>query len=244
MNDWGLDDWGLDDWVKLKNCLIAVMKKAIVILFVSLVVPSFVSAQVKVRDLEAWAGVKVRKKLGKNWSLSLEEYLRMEHNMSQLDEFFTEFNAAYNLLPDVKLGLGIRGIRHKTSSGDLESRMRFHLESEYSHGIKKTDLSFRLRYQSRYDADEQQPLNVLRLKTGIRWNPRSFPVDPYSSLEASFRMPGRSDTGYPDMRWALGCIWKINKTHYLRFFYHLEWNNEEYYPLWINRFGMRYDLRL
>lgn len=220
------------------------VRKVIVILVASLVIPSLVSAQVKVRDLEAWAGVKVRAKLGKSWSLSLEENLRMEHNMSQLDEFFTEFNAAYNLLPDVKLGLGLRAIRHKTNSGDLESRMRFHLESKYSYGIKKTDLSIRLRYQSRYDADEQQLLNVLRFKTGIRWNPANFSVDPYSSLEASFRMPGRSSTGYPGIRWALGCIWKINKTHYLRFFYHLDWNNEEYYPLWINRFGIRYDLRL
>ncbi len=209
-----------------------------------MMIPSLVFSQVKVRDFEGWAGVKVRKKLGDNFTLSLEEHLRMEHNASRLDEFFTEFNAAYDLLPDVNIALGIRGLRHMTDSGDLESRFRFHLESEYSRKLSNTDLSFRLRYQSRFDLDEDKLLNVLRFKTGVRWNPKNFSIDPFSSLEGFFKLPGRTSTGYPGIRLAIGGIWKINKTHHLRFFYHLEWNNEEYYPLWINRLGLRYDLRL
>ncbi|MEA1877484.1 MAG: DUF2490 domain-containing protein [Bacteroidota bacterium] len=220
------------------------MRRVSIVFLFFLMLPSFAFSQVVVRDFEGWAGVKVRKKLGDNWTLSLEEHLRMEHNMSQLDEFFTEFNAGYDILQDVNLALGIRGVRHKTGSGDLESRMRFHFETEYSHDINRTDLSFRLRYQSRFDTDEEQLLNALRFKTGMRWNPSNFPIDPYSSLEGFFKMPGRSSTGHPGVRLAIGGIWKINKTHHIRLFYHLEWNNEEYYSLWINRLGMRYDLRL
>ncbi len=219
------------------------MKRLIALALLCLLSSALIKAQVTVRDLQGWAGVKANKKIGTNWSASLEQQVRFDHNSSQLDDVLTELNAGYSL-NKVQFGAGLRGIRHKTNSGDFESRMRWHLESEYGLEHARWEYDFRIRFQSRLDVDEQQALNALRIKSGVRWNPKGFPIDPYSSIEAFFLLPGRPSYGYPGIRWTTGGVWKINSSHHVRLFYHLEWNQEEFYPLWINRIGMRYDLRL
>lgn len=202
------------------------------------------SAQVKVRDLEGWAGFKIRKTIGEKVKLSLEEQIRFDHNSTQLDDWVSEVEGGYSWFQMLSTAVGFRYIRHKTTSGDFENRYRWHLQSTYEHEINRVDLAIRARFQSRNDQDETQALNVLRFKTGVQWNPKGLPIDPYTSVEGFFKLPGRTSFGYPGIRWTAGGIWKINKNHRLRAFYHLEYNTEEYYPLWINRVGIRYDFRL
>lgn len=213
-------------------------------ILIALLLSAPISAQyVKVRDLEGWLAMKQRIK-AKDWSFSLEEQARFEKDMSQLGDVLAEIETAYAGLGDFEIGVGARGIRHLTASGDFENRFRFHLQTGYELDLGKSDLEFRVRYQTRYDLDEIELLNVMRLKTSYRFNPNNCPVDPYASLEGFFILPGRESFGFPSARLAFGGIWKITPTHHIRLFYHLEWANEAYYPLWINRFGLRYDLRL
>lgn len=204
-----------------------------------------VNAQmVMVRDFQFWPSVGISKSIGDHWSVSIEEQLRLEQDATQMDEFLTHLGVNYSPWKGIRIGLGARGIRHLTNSGDYENRVRLNLDVRFRYEIDRLDLTYRARYQTRWDEDEVLWLNRFRNRVQVDYNIAKCKFDPFAYVELFLNTPGREILGYNGFRLAAGVNWKISKSHRIKPFYMFEREVGDYYPVTFHRLGLNYELRL
>lgn len=218
------------------------------ILFIALLIAEFATESVcqmqAVRDLQLWTAIEINKKIGKRWDIHIGEQVRLEHNASRLDEFFTELGAGYDVSDRIKISTGVRAIRHLTSSGDFENRIRAHADLRYRKGWDRLELTFRTRVQSRWEPDEEKNKNRWRNRIQADWNLPGSKVDPWVYAELFVALPGQDLFGYEGFRFATGVDWKLPGPHVITIFYLLEREQQPYFPFTANRLGVKYQLDL
>lgn len=100
-----------------------------------------------VRDLQLWTGAAIEKSLGKAWSLSLKEEIRFKHDISEINNFFTDAGLRYTINKNFALELGYRYTRDKNSDDSYDSQTRYNLDLRYKGRLDFIALTYRLRYQ-------------------------------------------------------------------------------------------------
>ncbi|MEA3463343.1 MAG: DUF2490 domain-containing protein, partial [Bacteroidota bacterium] len=84
-----------------------------------------------VRDLHLWTGAALNKSLGKDWTLSLKEEIRFKHNISEINNYFTDAGVRYRINKNFALEGGYRYTRDKESDGTYENLSRYNLDLRY-----------------------------------------------------------------------------------------------------------------
>jgi len=144
-----------------------------------------------VQDLEAWTSTQLKFKVNKKLDFALEEQLRLKNNASNVDQYFSELTANYNLSNNFNLGLGSRYIKVNDNVGKkqgYETHFRWNVDLGFKHEIKNLDLKYRLSYQSRNElsittAEGDSARNALRLKISSGYNIKNWKFDPKLSVE-------------------------------------------------------------
>tara|TARA_R110002126_G_scaffold72364_1_gene180894 strand:+ start:56892 stop:57602 length:711 start_codon:yes stop_codon:yes gene_type:complete len=170
------------------------MKSKLFITFATLVFLSNVNyAQVADnKDFAMWNSVGIKYSPIKKLKLGVEQHIRLKENASETDEYFTEVFAGFEIIKDLEIGGAARFIRENDNVGKIqgyEKHFRYNVDLTYKlDNINKFDISFRLRYQNKRELELEEGVEDiaaenLRLKMGIEYNIKSWPLDPEFALE-------------------------------------------------------------
>jgi hypothetical protein len=167
--------------------------KNLQILFCFLLISSALFSQEEPSNFAMWNSIGVKYSPVKKLKIGIEQHLRLKENASVNDEYFTELNLAYELLKDLEIGGGARFIRENDNVGKkqgYEKHFRYNFDLSYKHDIKQFSISYRFRYQNKKesdlpvaDAEENLSKENIRLKTGIEYKIKNWPLDPEVSIE-------------------------------------------------------------
>lgn len=177
-------------------------------------------AQVDNEDLNTWTAITLDYELNEDWKISIEGQLRMEENVSEIDQYFGEIGIQYNLPADFKLATAIRFIRNNDRKGNIqgyENHLRYNIDMRFKHKIDKVELKYRLRYQNKNElgisTDNGDLLkHGIRLKTTVGYKFKNWKLDPEVAGEIFNRFEKNDpNNGFNKYRISLGTNYKIKK---------------------------------
>jgi len=211
-----------------------------------------ISAQTNlvVRDLETWTSVGINAKLGKKWSLTINEQLRLQHNSTIIDELFTEAELKYTLIDKrLKLASGYRFISEYDSEDVFNKEQRFDFDILYYQPLNRFDLSARLRYQNRNDIGEtarsgDYARQHYRLKLQVGYDIKNWKCDPTFSVELFRKFERYTLPYFDDIRFRIGTDYKIKKIGEIEVFYQFDYSLGLEYPKTTHVIGLNYQYNL
>lgn len=218
-------------------------KNIIVMLFLATTTMGFSQTE-DTKDLESWNSVNLEYKLNKKWSFDFEAQLRLKEDISEIDEYFGEFNTTYSLSKNFKLGTGFRYIRENDNVGNVqgyENHFRYHLDALYKHKINDFSIKYRLRYQNKNElgVDDYNNQHV-RFKTAIEYKFKNWKLDPKFSAEIFNHFEKGEKNGFDKYRLTLGTDYKIKKAGTIGIFYRIEKELNVAIPETTNIIGLKY----
>ena len=120
-----------------------------------------------VKDLRLWSGARIRKTFAENWTVSLQEEIRLKENMSEINCFFTEVGLRYRITKNFSLQGDLRFTQDKKGDNSYEALTRYNFDLRYKGRLNYLNIHYRLRYQNEVEG----------------WNI----FDPYADYERQFR---------------------------------------------------------
>ena len=224
--------------------------KRIFKVFLSLVLITSISySQTKnAKNFEGWTTIGFEYELNKNWNFELEEQLRLKENISEIDEYFTQFGVEYSLSKKIKIGAGGRYIRENDNRGKIqgyENHFRFNVDISYKHKINAFLLKYRVRYQNKNElgvgnSEGDYANQHIRFKTSIGYNIKNWKLKPKFSAEIYNHFEKGKNNGYDKYRITLGTEYKLKKLGKLTLFYRKEKELNESMPKIKNIIGLKY----
>ena len=197
----------------------------------------------EVADLEVWTGAKLNYKPNKDWSISLEQQLRLKDDASTVDLTFTELEITRNINKHFALSLGTRFIRENDNEGKIqgyESHFRWNTDLSYKHKVQNLSLKYRVRYQSKNELMvDDVNVNTFRFKTGLNYNIKKWKLDPKFSAEIFSRL--QDNDGLDKLRLTLGTDYKLTKASEIGMYYRLEKQLQGIYPKTTYILGLSYE---
>jgi hypothetical protein len=199
-------------------------------------------------DLENWSSIGLKYELNKKWSFELEEQIRLDENISEISEYFTQFDASYDLLKNFKLGGGLRYIRENDNEGNIqgyENHFWFNIDATYKQKLNDFTLKYRLRYQNKNElgvsaSEGDFAKQKLRFKTGVAYNIKKWKLDPEFSAEL-FHDFGKEETSeFSKYRLTFGTEYDIKKLGTIGLFYRIEKELNTSIPETTNIIGLSY----
>ncbi|MEO9510952.1 MAG: DUF2490 domain-containing protein [Flavobacteriaceae bacterium] len=200
-------------------------------------------------DLESWNSITIKYKPNKKWNFELQEQLRLDENISEVSEYFTQLSVERSIFKNFDFGVGLRFIRENDNEGSIqgyENHFRFHLDAMYKHKINDLTLKYRLRYQNKNDlsvstSEGDYAKQNIRFKAGLEYNFKSWKLDPKFSAELFNRFQkDDDDNGFSKYRLTLGTDYKFKKLGKLGLFYRIEKDLNETIPETTNIIGLKY----
>ena len=199
-------------------------------------------------DFEAWTSIGLDYELNKKWSFGLEEQLRLKTNASEIDKYFTQLEAKYQVFKNFDVGGGLRYIRNNDNQGNIqgyENFFRFQLDASYKQKINDFTLKYRLRYQNKNElgvaASEGDYANQnVRFKAAVGYNIKGWKLDPKFSAEIFNRFEKGEDNGFNKYRLTLGTDYKMKKLGKISLFFRMEKELNVDFPKTTNILGLKY----
>jgi len=185
------------------------------LLLLNVVLPLLAQETKVVSDLHLWTGVQLEKTFAKDWTVSLGEELRFKHDISEINNYFTELGIRYTINKNFALQGNYRFTRDRKQDQSYENLSRYNFDLRYKGKLDFMTIKYRLRYQKEVEdfkmADQNIPYErYLRHRLTIVPNKVKF-VDPYVSGELfQLFMPTR----YPRfeyIRLLLGLKYEMDK---------------------------------
>lgn len=185
------------------------------LLLLNVVLPLLAQETKVVSDLHLWTGVQLEKTFAKDWTVSLGEEFRFKHDISEINNYFTELGIRYTINKNFALQGNYRFTRDRKQDQSYENLSRYNFDLRYKGKLDFMTIKYRLRYQKEVEdfkmADQNIPYErYLRHRLTIVPNKVKF-VDPYVSGELfQLFMPTR----YPRfeyIRLLLGLKYEMDK---------------------------------
>lgn len=161
------------------------------LLFLAIILNAFIYVAAQetkvVGDLQLWTGVKVAKTFAKDWTISLEEEVRLKNNISQVNNYFTEAGLRYRINKNFSLGAAYRFTRDQKKDSSYVNQSRYHFDLRYKGKIDFLTIYYRVRYQKESGEleifDSAVPYaRYFRNRLGIRMNNLKY-IEPYATAE-------------------------------------------------------------
>ena len=117
-----------------------------------------------IRDLQLWSGVKIEKKFAGDWSVFLAEEIRFKHDISEINNHFTETGLRYRINKNFALEAQYRLTFDKNKDASYDLLTRYALDLRYKGRIDFITIFYRLRYQKEVEGWNLFDPNVLYQK--------------------------------------------------------------------------------
>lgn len=192
------------------------------------------------QDLRMRISADVEKKLGRNWTLALNEELRLKDNLREVDRLNTQFSVAYRVNPYFKVAAGyVLMALHKQNSvegadgvvrteGEWQVRHRFQLDLTGTYRTGRWNFSLRERLQATIRTDSVDAREKLENEWCLRHRLRAQyafphkPWKPYAYVELRHTLNVQEIVGdnfINRMRASVGAEYLINSRHSFDFYY-------------------------
>jgi len=187
----------------------------VLLLLLSVSLPLLAQETKVVSDLHLWTGVQLEKTFAKDWTVSLAEELRFKHDISEINNYFTELGIRYTINKNFALQGNYRFTRDRKQDQSYENLSRYNFDLRYKGKLDLLTIKYRLRYQKEVEGFKMANQNIpyekhLRHRLTLVLNKLKF-VDPYVSGELfQLFMPTR----YPRfeyMRFLAGAKYDMDK---------------------------------
>ncbi|WP_340158978.1 DUF2490 domain-containing protein [uncultured Maribacter sp.] len=181
-------------------------------------------------DLQSWNTLGLEYEPNKKWSFGLEQQLRLDENISEISEYFTQLETKYAITKKFDIGLGLRYIRENDNEGNVqgyENHFRFNVDASYKHKINNLELKYRLRYQNKNElgigtSEGDYAKQYLRLKAAVEYDFDNWKLDPNFSAEIFNRFENEDADQYNKYRLTFGTDYKIKNFGKLGLYYRFE----------------------
>jgi len=178
----------------------------------------------------------------------LEQQLRLDENISEISEYFTQLETKYSITKKFDIGLGLRYIRENDNEGNIqgyENHLRLHIDAIYKHKIDAFKLKYRLRYQNKNElgvgqSEDGYAKQNFRLKTSIEYDFKNWKFDPKFAAEIFNRFENGEDNKFSKYRLTLGTDYKIKKFGKIGVYYRIEKDINVDIPETTNIIGLKY----
>ncbi len=183
-----------------------------------------ITANAQQKDAGLWTSVTVEHQLTRKISASVSEQLRMYQNISDVDQFFTDFGVQYELSESFRVSLNYR-LSSTNQQTYFMTRHRFYVDLSYRYKLKPLVVGIRQRVQRQVEA-----LNSSENGSIPEWYSRtklSLKLDldkkyaPYISTEIYYVIDNlnEEDNVFDKIRYEAGFDYKFNRRHSLNPFY-------------------------
>ncbi len=136
----------------------------LIILFLSAITPVASQESKAINDLQLWSGIKVEKTFAKDWTVSLEQELRLKHNISEINNYFTELGIRYKINRNFALEGDLRFTRDKKKDNSYENYLRYNFDLRYKGRLDFLTIYYRMRYQKEAEGMDVFEMNALYVK--------------------------------------------------------------------------------
>ena len=159
----------------------------LLLLLLNMALPLLAQETKVVSDLHLWTGVQLEKTFAKDWTVSLAEELRFKHDISEINNYFTELGIRYTINKNFALQGNYRFTRDRKQDQSYENLSRYNFDLRYKGKLNFLSIKYRLRYQKEVEgfrmADQNIPYEkYLRHRITFTLSQLKY-VDPYISGE-------------------------------------------------------------
>jgi hypothetical protein len=205
------------------------------------------------KDFALWSSVGVDYSPIKSLKFGIEQNLRLKEDASEVDEYFTEIQAEFEIFKNFEIAQAIRIIRENDNEGKkqgYEKHIRFSFDLKYNFDIKRFNLFYRLRYQNKKELDLEEddtatPVKYLRFKTGFEYKIKNWPLDPEFAVEFFNRKRENyafiKDAKLSRTRFTLGTSYKIKKFGKFGIYYRYQKNSRIDNDFQTSILGLKYN---
>ena len=170
------------------------------------------------KDFGIWYNIGISTDLSKNIELDISGAVRTFENASRMDEGFGEFGFTFNVLKNLSIGAKYRFTEKLEDNGTYYPRHKWIGDIKGGFDIGRFQVSERLRMQRQdktyfENANDEIPDYYLRCKFKTTYKTRSFPLNPYASVETFSRIFETADRKIEKYRIGIGVDYKINNRH-------------------------------
>lgn len=200
------------------------------------------------QDLESWNSIGLKYEINKKISIGLEQGIRLNQNASLADQILTDLSLKIKPTKHLNFGVGLRYVADRGNNELFDNDFRFNLDAIYKHKVQAFSFKYRLRFQNRNEiglstAEGDYFKNYFRLKAGIKYNIKSWKLDPVFSAEL-FRDMTKVTGGFDKLRFTLGTSYSFKKWGELDAFYRVEQSLGTSYPKTTYIIGLGYTFLL
>jgi hypothetical protein len=199
---------------------------------------------VVVQDFETWTRLGVKFEPNKVIDISLDQGLRLRHNSSELDEFFTNVKFTLNPIKNLSIGASYRFIG-ENDEADFELHQRFAFDAAYRYKRNRFSVEPRIRFQFKDElgvSKEEGDYSVknLRFKLKFKYNIKNWKLDPIVSSEIFRQYEKKTLAHYDKLRFTIGTNCDFKRFNKIYIFYRMERELNSDYPKTTNVFGIQY----
>ncbi len=177
-----------------------------------------VQSQAQIDDVRIWTSATVKHKITRKLSASVTEEFRLNQDVSQVDQLFSDAGVEYEMFKNFKVALNYRFI-NKNKFTYYEKGHRLYTDVSYKFKKKKYSVALRERIEDEYAAIYSSETGKIptwnsRTKLTFAYTPKSK-YSPYVSFEAYylFSHPKDKNLGYNRYRCSAGVEYDFNKIH-------------------------------
>lgn len=175
------------------------------------------------QDALLWMNVSLEKKITRKVSLFVEPNIRVNQNISSVENIFSDFGLGYKFKGPFSASLNYRTGLNRNKELQFLSYHRVYVDGSFKEKIAdKIRIAIRLRYQQQISAaqreedwDDVRKTVRVRLKLAPKWNKR---ITPSISNELFYRV-NFEDRGWNRMRISGGAEYAIDKRKSLELYY-------------------------
>ncbi|MGB0428847.1 MAG: DUF2490 domain-containing protein [Bacteroidia bacterium] len=200
-----------------------------------------------VQDLESWTSARLNYKVNKKLDLKFSQNLRMQHNSSEFNNYFTELGIKYEPLKNLSLELETRYGVNAKKSGNFKY-LRLFYAAKYKYKIERLELGARIAYQnvntmsvSAFDFAIAEYNWRYQFKAG--YNIKGFKLDPEIAFEGFRKNTTANTPGFDKYRIRISTDYK-KKDFKISPFYAFEHELNEEYPLNASIIGLNFTYNL
>jgi len=197
-----------------------------------------------VSDLRFNTEIGIEKELFRNWKLGAETQLKMEKDVSRIDEIDLDLNLEYSPFGFLSFGAGYRMAFNQKRDSTFETKHRFCADVGFRKELYRFKMDYRVRYQNVDDDffqyDRQQPSrNILRNRIQIGYNIPNFPLDPFAYAEL-YGLLDRYEEFATKIKCAAGARYNLDKFGKIQAYYRIDRELNSLYPFTYYTIGIGY----
>jgi hypothetical protein len=198
--------------------------KKLILLFICIIASGTLTIHAQQKDAGLWTSVTVEHQVTRKISVSVSEQLRMYQNISDIDQFFTDLGAQYELSESFRVSLNYR-LSSTNQQSYFMTRHRFYVDLSYRYKLKPLVIGLRQRVQRQVEALNSSENGKIpewysrtRLSVKLDLNKK---YSPYISSEIYYVIDNlkEEDKVFDKIRYEAGFDYKFNRRHSLNPFY-------------------------